>query len=79
MQRNRGEKNRMGKTKRLKKKRSLLENWRYKGGVSCKNGHKKGQKWPAPNRKQKGLRTGARIHRRPIQKKIYTTQIITMV
>ena len=41
-----------------KKKRSLLENWRYKGGVSCKNGHKKGQKWPAPNRKQKGLRTG---------------------
>ena len=50
----------MGKTKRLKKKRSLLENWRYKGNVSCKDGHNKGQKRQAPNRKQKRLRRGGK-------------------
>ena len=38
------EKNRMGKT------RSLQENQRYQGNISCKDGLDKGQKWYEPNR-----------------------------
>ena len=38
------ENNRMGKT------RSLQENYRYQGNISCKDGHNKGQKWYGPNR-----------------------------
>ena len=41
------ESNRMGKT------RSLQENQRYQGNISCKNGHKKGQKWYGPNRSRR--------------------------
>ena len=29
-------------------KKSLQENWRYKGNISCKNGHNKGQKQCGP-------------------------------
>ena len=38
------EKNRMGK------RRSLQENQRYQGNISCKHGLNKGQKWYRPNR-----------------------------
>ena len=27
------------------KMRSLQENWRYQGNISCKDGHNKGHKW----------------------------------
>ena len=38
------ENNRMGKM------RSLQENQRYQGNISCKDGHNKEQKWYGPNR-----------------------------
>ena len=41
------EKNRMGKT------RSLQENSRYQGNISCKDGLNKGQKWYGPNRSRR--------------------------
>ena len=41
------ENNGMGKT------RSLQENWRYKGNISCKGGHNKAQKWQGPNRSRR--------------------------
>ena len=41
------EKNRMGKT------RSLQENYRYQGNMSCKDGLDKGQKWYGPNRSRR--------------------------
>ena len=28
----------------------LQESWRYRGNISCKDGHNKGQKWYGPNR-----------------------------
>ena len=31
----------------VKKQRSLQENQRYQGNISCKDGHSKGQKWYA--------------------------------
>ena len=39
--------NRMGNT------RSLQENWRYQGNISCKDGLDKGQKWYGPNRSRR--------------------------
>ena len=42
------ENNRMGKT--FSFYRSFLENWRYQGNITCKDGHDKGQKWEGPNR-----------------------------
>ena len=30
--------------------RSIQENQRYQGKISCKDGHNKGQKWHVPNR-----------------------------
>ena len=41
------EDNRMGKT------RSLQENQRYQGNISCKDGLSKGQKWYGPNRSRR--------------------------
>ena len=41
------EDNRMGKT------RSLQENQRYQGNISCKDGLDKGQKWYGPNRSRR--------------------------
>ena len=41
------ENNRMGKT------RSLQENERYQGDISCKDGLSKGQKWYGPNRSRR--------------------------
>ena len=43
MQRNRG------KQQNGKGQRSLLENWRYQGNISCKDGLNKGQKWHGLN------------------------------
>ena len=43
------ENNRMGKTR----ERSLQENWRYQGNISCKDGLNKGQKWYGPNRSRR--------------------------
>ena len=42
MQRNRG------KEQNGKDQRSLQENWRYQGNISCKDGLDKGQKWSGP-------------------------------
>ena len=42
------ENNRMGKTRDLFKK--IRDN---KGNISCKDGHKKGQKWCGPNRSRR--------------------------
>ena len=39
MQRNRG------KQQNGNDQRSLQENWRYQGNISCKDGYNKGQKW----------------------------------
>ena len=33
--------------------RSLQENERYHGNISCKDGHNKGQKWYGPNRSRR--------------------------
>ena len=44
MQRNRG------KQQNGKDQRSLQENQRYQGNMSCKDGHNKGQKWYGANR-----------------------------
>ena len=41
------EKNRMGKT------RDLFKKIRYKGNISCKDGHNKGQKWYGPKRNKR--------------------------
>ena len=41
------ENSRMGKT------RSLQENQRYKGNISCNDGYNKGQKWYGPNRSRR--------------------------
>ena len=42
------------------------------------NGHNKGQKWYGPNRSRRYYKEVARIHRN-CTKKIFTTQMITMV
>ena len=41
------ENNKMGKM------RSLQENQRYQGNISCKDGHNKEQKWYGPNRSRR--------------------------
>ena len=64
----------MGKTRDLFKKIK-----RYQGNISCKDALDKGQKWYGPNRSRRYYEEVARIHRRTVQKKILTTQIITMV
>ena len=43
------ENNRMGKTR----ERSLQENWRYQGNISCKDGLNKVQKWYGLNRSRR--------------------------
>ena len=32
---------------------SLLENWKYQGKISCKDGQNKGEKWCGPNRSRR--------------------------
>ena len=43
------------------------------GNISCKNGLNKGQKWYGPNRGRRHSEEVARIHRRTVQKKMFTT------
>ena len=62
---------RIGKTRDLFKK--------IPGNISCKDGLNKGQKWYGPNRSRRYEEEVARIHRRTITKKIFMTQITTMV
>ena len=38
------------KKKNAKDQRSLQENQRYQGNISCKDGHNKGQKWYGPKK-----------------------------
>ena len=66
------ENNTMGKT------RDLFKKIRYQGNISCKDGNNKGQKWYGPN-KQKILRRGGKNTPKNYIKKIFMTQIITMV
>ena len=68
------ENNRMGKSRDLFKKMRDT-----KGTISCRDRHNKGQKWYGPNRSRRYQEEVARIHRRRIQKKIFITQITTMV
>ena len=49
--------------------RSLQENQRDQGNISCKEGHKKEQKWGGPNKNSRYEEEVARIHRRTIQKR----------
>ena len=42
-----------GKTVEWKDKRSLEENQKYQGNISCKDGLNKGQKWYGPNRSRR--------------------------
>ena len=64
----------MGKTRDLFKK----IRWRYQGNISCKDEHNKGQKWYGPN-KQKILRRGGKHTQKNCIKKIFMTQITTVV
>ena len=41
---------------------------KYKGNISCKDGHNKGQKWYGPNRSKCYKERVTRIHRRTMQK-----------
>ena len=41
------------KGKKEEIQRSLQENQRYPGNISCKDGHNKGQKWYGPNRNRR--------------------------
>ena len=59
----------MGKTRDLVKK--IRDN---KGIFSCKDGHNKGQKWYGPNRRRGGKNT-----QKNYTKKVFMTQITTMV
>ena len=68
------ENNRTGKTRDLFKK--IRDT---KGTFHAKIGLDKGQKWYGPNRSRRYQDEVARIHRRTVQKKIFTTQIIMMV
>ena len=52
-------------------------NW-TEANISCKDGHNKGQKWYEPHR-QKILRRGGKNTQKKCTKKIFMTQIITMV
>ena len=63
------ENNRMGKT------RDLFKKIRYQRNISCKDGLDKGQKWDGPNRS----RRDGKSTQKNCTKKIFTTQIITMV
>ena len=67
------ENNRMGKT------RDLFKKIRCQGNIPCKDGHNKGQKWYGPKQKQKILRRGGKNMQKNCTKKIFTTQIMTMV
>ena len=67
------ENNRMGKTRDLFKKSK-----RYQENISCKDGHHKEHKWYGPN-KHKILRRGGKNTQRNYTKKIFMTQITTMV
>ena len=66
------ENNRMGKT------RVLFKKIRYQGNISCKDGHNKGQKWYGPNRREDSKK-GDKTTQKNYTKKIFMTQIITMV
>ena len=65
------ENNRMGKT------RSLQENQRYQGNISCKDGLDKGQKWYGPNEAEDI--GGGKNTQKNCTEKIFMTQIITTV
>ena len=42
-----------GKQQNGKDLRSLQENWRYQGNISCRQRHNKGEKWQVTNRSRK--------------------------
>ena len=65
--------NRMGKTRDLFKKIK-----RYHGNISCKDRLNKRQKWNGSNR-SKILRRGGKNTQKNCTKKIFMTQMITMV
>ena len=59
------ENSRMGKTRDLFKK--IRDTKGILMQISCKDGHKKGQKWYGPNRSRRYKEEVGRIHRRAIQ------------
>ena len=58
----------LGKTIEWKDQRSLQENQRHQGNISCKDGHNKGQKWYGPNR-SRNLRRGGKNTQKTYTKK----------
>ena len=56
----------------------LQENEKYQRNISCKDRLDKGQKWYGPNR-SRILRKGGKNTQKNCIKKIFTTQIITIV
>ena len=52
---------------------------KIQGNISCKDGPDKGQKWYGPNRSRRYLRRDGKNTQKNCPKKIFTTQIITMV
>ena len=58
MQRNRG------KQQNGKDQRSLQENWRYQGNISCKDEHNKGETQQRPNRNGKDLTEAEEIKKK---------------
>ena len=67
------ENNRMGKA------RNLFKKIRDTKGTFHADRHNKGQKWYGPNKKKKILRRGGKNTQKNCTKKIFMTQIITMV
>ena len=60
-----------GKQQNGKDQRSLQENQRYQGNISCKDGLDKGQKWYGPNRRRRYKEEVARIYRRTLEKNLH--------
>ena len=60
----------MNNAKKQKDWRSLQENWKYQGNISCKLGNDKGQKQEGPNRRRRNQEEVARIHRITNQKNL---------
>ena len=60
------------------KKRSLQENWRYQGNISCKDGHYKGQKQQGSNRSKKKIKRGVKNTKNNYMINVLMTQITMM-
>ena len=67
------------KRKTIEWGRSFQENQTYQGNISCKDGLNKGQKWYGPTEADDIKKNGGKNTQKNCTKKIFMTQIITMV